>query len=81
MKKTRVKEIPNDVDHKLKEIGKRVRSYRKIKSSNYEDFANDFHFNKVTLSRIENGENYTLSSLVQLLNLLDVTLETITKNL
>ena len=81
MKNIRVKEIPEDVDQKLKEIGKRVRSYRKNKSSNYEDFAKKYNFNKVSLARIETGKNYTVSSLIQLLKLLDVTLATLTKDL
>ena len=59
----------------LKEIGVRVRTHRKSISKNYEDFARDHDFNKVTISRLENGENFTMSSLIQVLHVMDISLE------
>jgi len=65
----------NDVDLILKEIGSRIRMRRKSLAKNYEDFADDHDFNKVTISRLENGENFTMKSLVQVLRVLDVSIE------
>ena len=65
----------NDVDIILKEIGTRIRAHRKSVAKNYEDFADDHDFNKVTISRLENGENFTMNTLIQVLSVLDVSLE------
>ena len=59
----------------LKEIGAKVRTHRKVPYKNYEEFAKTFEFNKVTISRLENGENFTMSSLIQVLRVLDISLE------
>ena len=65
----------SDVDLILKEMGSRIREKRKSVANNYEDFARDHQFNKVTISRIENGENFTMSSLIQVLRVLDISIE------
>lgn len=65
----------SDVDLILKEMGSRIREKRKSVVNNYEDFARDHQFNKVTISRIENGENFTMSSLIQVLRVLDISIE------
>ena len=59
----------------LKEIGAKVRTHRKSAYKNYEDFSKAYQFNKVTISRLENGENFTMTSLVQVLRVLDISLE------
>ncbi len=69
------KPSPRDVDLILKELGSRIRVKRKSVARNYEDFARDNQFSKVTISRIENGENFTLKSLVQVLRVLDISIE------
>jgi transcriptional regulator with XRE-family HTH domain len=66
---------PADIAPVLKEIGSRLRTQRKSVAKNYEDFARDHQFNKVTISRIENGENFTMSSLIQVLRVLDISIE------
>lgn len=65
----------SDIDLILKEMGSRIREKRKSVANNYEDFARDHQFNKVTISRIENGENFTMSSLIQVLRVLDIPIE------
>ena len=70
-----MKPSPDDTNLILKEIGSRIRERRKLLASNYEKFAHIHNFNKVTISRIENGENFTLTSLIQVLRVLDISLE------
>ncbi len=65
---------PN-VEHLLKEIGSKVRFYRKSITNNYETFADEHHLNKVTVSRIESGQNFTMTSLIQVLGAMNVSLE------
>ena len=67
--------ITPEVQQRLNQIGVMVRKHRKRMCKNYEDFAIKYDFNKVTLQRIETGKNYTMSSFIQLLNILDVSKE------
>jgi len=69
------KKNDEEVLRKLKEIGEKVRSIRKQQYKNYEDFAKAFKINKVTISRLENGENTTLMTFIEVLSALNVTLE------
>jgi len=69
------KPTSEEISQILKEIGAKVRTHRKVPFKNYEDFAKVFEFNKVTISRLENGENFTMSSLIQVLRVLDISLE------
>lgn len=69
------KPTSEEINQILKEIGAKVRTHRKSEYRNYENFADDHEFNKVTISRLENGENFTMSSLVQVLRVLDISLE------
>lgn len=69
------KPTSEEIDRILKEIGTRVRTHRKLKYKNYENFAEIHKFNKVTISRLENGENFTMTSLVQVLRVLEISLE------
>lgn len=72
---TDMKSKTKDIDLILKEIGMRVKARRKFQTSNYETFAKEHHFNKVTISRIEAGENFNMTSLIQVLRVLDISLE------
>ena len=69
-KKTRP-EIP--VDQQLKAIGEKVRELRRQKNPNYEAWAYMNGINKVSLSRIERGENVTMKMLLEVLKKLEVT--------
>ncbi len=43
----------------LKKIGNSVRELRKKREKNYEEFARKHKINKVTLQRLETGQNFT----------------------
>ncbi len=60
------------VDDLLKKIGDKVRELRKASEPNYETFSKKYHINKVTLQRIESGQNFTMASLLQVLKALNV---------
>ena len=68
-------EVTTEVNQILVEIGSRIRAKRKLLANNYEDFAKAHHFNKVTISRIENGENVTISTLIEVAKAVDLPLE------
>ena len=80
MKKKVDKELQEEIQARMKEIGKKVRMERKKVNNNYEDFAKDHNLNKVTLARIENGENFTLSSLMEVLKPLNISLKSFFKD-
>jgi transcriptional regulator with XRE-family HTH domain len=65
-------EIP--VDQQLKAIGEKVRELRRQKNSNYEAWSYLNGINKVSLLRIEKGENVTMKMLLEILKKLDVSL-------
>ncbi len=58
----------------LELIGSNIRKLRRAESKNYEVFANDHGINKVTLSRIENGQDFKMSNLIKLLIILNISL-------
>jgi len=66
-----------DIDDILKQIGDKVRTIRKSHPdyANYEVFAYFNKINKVTLTNIEKGENYNISSLLKVINALGVSVE------
>ena len=68
------KKNDEEVLRKLKEIGARVRSIRKQQYKNYEDFAQQHGFNKVTISRLEQGENVSIKTIVVVLIALNTSL-------
>jgi hypothetical protein len=70
---------PVNIEQKLKEIGEKVKAERKVINKNYEKFAIENQINKVTLFRIETGENYKMSSLLQVLNAIEISLEDLLK--
>ncbi|MFN7253536.1 MAG: helix-turn-helix domain-containing protein [Anaerobacillus sp.] len=47
---------------------------RRNQFKNYEDFAKQYGFNKVTINRLENGENSNLGTLIMVLIALEVSL-------
>lgn len=60
----------------LVKIGEKVRRLRKSNPEfdNYEVFAFTHKINKVTLQRIERGENYNIESLLKVLKALGISL-------
>lgn len=59
----------------LMEIGARLRKHRKSITNNYEDFAADHGLSKVTISRLEQGENFTMETLIKVLRILNIEIE------
>lgn len=79
MPKRKVPELDPDVKHKMEEIGLRVTMRRQQVGSNYKKFAQDHGINNMTLWRIEKGEDYKMSSLLQVLNAIGITIEDLMK--
>lgn len=81
MKKSLTKEEQAFVDSKLKAIGRKIRELRTAQNSNYEAWAYLNGINKVSLHRLEKGENVTMKLLVTILRKLNTSLEDLFKNL
>jgi hypothetical protein len=66
----------SDKDKRLILIGEKIRMLRKLNPDfkNYEVFAFTHRINKVTLQRIERGDNYNMESLLKVIDALDVKL-------
>lgn len=75
MKKKPNPELTDDINQILEEIGSRIRVKRKLMVKNYEDFARDHNFNKITILRIENGENVTIRKLITVARAVGITPE------
>lgn len=69
------------IERVLKEIGNRIKTKRKELSPNYEDFAYDNGFNKVTISRIEQGKNSSLKQIIIVAEALGMKLEDLFKGI
>jgi transcriptional regulator with XRE-family HTH domain len=60
----------------LKKIGIRLREIRRLKGhSSYEYFAYEFDMNKITLKNMEQGKNFEISTLLKVLEILEVSPE------
>jgi transcriptional regulator with XRE-family HTH domain len=68
------KKVTNEVSvyQQLKAIGKKVRELRRQKNSNYEAWSYLNGINKVSLSRLERGENITMKLFLEILQKLDI---------
>lgn len=63
-------------DSRLAEIGNRVRALRKANTNlSAEDFANEKGFDRVQYSRIENGANVTMKTLLKVVDAHNMTLK------
>jgi len=81
MKKKSDPRLTEDINQILKEIGSRIKSHRKQIANNYEDFSRNHNFNKVTLLRIENGENSSLKSIITLARAVGIKIEDLFKDI
>lgn len=74
--KEKMMESTEQKDQRLIRIGEKIRELRKANDDfkNYEVFAFTHKINKVTLQRIERGENYNVESLLKVLDALGVKL-------
>ena len=71
----------DDVNIKMTEIGEKLRMIRKERYSNYEDFAFTCNINKVTVNKIERGENVSLRLFIYTIQRLEISLEDFFKGL
>lgn len=63
-------------DSRLSQIGNRVRALRKTNTNlSAEDFANEKGFDRVQYSRIENGANITMKTLLKVVDAHNITLK------
>jgi transcriptional regulator with XRE-family HTH domain len=69
------------VDQQMKTIGERVRELRRQKNQNYEAWAYLNGINKVSLNRIERGENVTMKLFLEILKKLDVSVQDFFKDI
>lgn len=60
------------IDQQMKKIGEKVRELRREKNPNYEAWSYLNGINKVSLNRIERGENITMKLFLEILHKLDV---------
>jgi transcriptional regulator with XRE-family HTH domain len=81
MKPKKITESFDEVSLKMAEIGERVRQLRKAYNTNYEDFAKSKNINKVTLNRLERGDNVSLKLFLSVLIKLDISLDEFSKGL
>jgi predicted transcriptional regulator len=81
MSKRKVIELPEDVAPIMKEIGIRVTELRQKVGNNYKNFAESHNLNNMTLWRIEKGEDYKMSSFIQVLNAIGTTPEEFFKDI
>ncbi len=75
MKKKAVPMQHEDVTGVLKAIGEKIRTHRKTITNNYETYAKNQNLNKVTLFRLEKGEDCNVSTLITVLRSMNLTLE------
>lgn len=77
------KKVSSDssVDQQMKTIGEKVRELRKHKNPNYEAWSYLNGINKVSLNRIERGENVTMRMLLEIFKKLDVSVQDFFKNI
>ncbi|MBN1186688.1 MAG: hypothetical protein JXB49_30705 [Bacteroidales bacterium] len=75
MEKRKIPEQPEDVAQKMKVIGKRLTEYRQKVGSNYKKFSESKAINSMTLWRMEKGEDYRMSSFIQVLSKIGVSPE------
>lgn len=74
-KKTNPKKKELDVDNTLKKLGERIKQLRMNKGySSYEYFAYDHNISRAQFGRYEKGQDLRFSSLIKVINALDVSL-------
>jgi len=75
MSNRNIPELPKEVSSIMKEIGERLTAHRQQVGSNYKKFAAEHGINNMTLWRMEAGEDYKMSSFLQVLNEIGITPE------
>jgi len=75
MEKKSAIESTKDIAKQMQVIGAKIRTIRKQQEPNYQNWALKHGVNKVSLARLEHGENVTLKLLLTVLSKLGVTLK------
>ena len=74
--KKKDKHTPLTTEEALKKLGKRIKQLRIQKGyTSYEYFAYDHDISRAQFGRYENGEDLRFSSLLKVVNALDISLE------
>ncbi len=74
--KKKDKRTPLTTEEALKKLGKRIKQLRIQKGyTSYEYFAYDHDISRAQFGRYENGEDLRFSSLLKVVNALDISLE------
>ncbi len=75
-KEKKKKEEENELDPRIIEMGKRLEALRKEKGyTSYENFAIEQGISRMLYWRMEKGSNFTMTSLLRVLDAHDVSLE------
>ena len=69
------KEIPTKVTQQLKQVGQKFEELRKINIKESKSFTEENDINRMTLWRIQNGKDFQLSKLLQVLNAIGISPE------
>ncbi len=81
-KKNQSKDPNKDIANTLLSIGKKLKQLRKEAGfTNYENFAFEYDFNRVSYGRIESGANITLKSLLRVLTIHKISLKDFFKDI
>ena len=74
--------LDKEIESKILKIAEKIKLLRKAKGfSSYETFAFEYEINRVQYWRIETGRNITLKTLLKVLSIHKISLETFFKDL
>jgi len=79
--KKNTRPISEEHKERIKRIGEKIRELRKEVEPNYETFAYKNGINRMSYFNVEKGNNIQLSTLLKILDGLDITLEEFSKEL
>ncbi len=69
---TSTKNADPEILEKLIDIGKRLKSLRQATGLNYIKFSEKYGINKMTLYRIESGQEFQMGSLIKILKIFKI---------
>jgi len=81
MSKNDKTELPEDISRRLKIIGEKLTKERQAVEPNYKRFAEKHGLNNMTLWRMQQGHDFSMSKLIQVLDAIEISLEDFFKNI
>ncbi len=75
MTKRTIPELPSEIGETMKQIGERITILRQEVDSNYKSFSKSHEINNMTLWRMQKGEDYKMSSFLEVLKAIGCTPE------